>query len=296
MQVAELPEFIPLLVGTALLGSIESTSYTAGNQGLDLEARLQLARHGELRFRQSLDGDNAGLRAAAFVLSLVGLLTASPFEQVDFEGVEVEVHQTQQPRVLDLVSAVPDRTTVRPGDKVRVRVDLVAYRGPRQRKEVTLTLPGDLGPGRYSLLVGDGASTDGARLTLEPGEPETLAQVLDRLRHLHSRRELVVLGVRQAPGLSVAGEPMPDLPGSVRSLWGAAPSLGAVALRSQVVQEISLPLDGPAQGLIRIDLDVRREWGEEPGESPEEEAPGIEVAAGGGPARTGQAATRKVNR
>jgi hypothetical protein len=56
----------------------------------------------------------------------------------------------------------------------------------------------------------------------------------------------------------VAGEIMPRLPGSVRSLWGAAASGSAAALRNTVAQEQSEKMDMPVQGLVRIDLEVRR--------------------------------------
>ena len=123
---------------------------------------------------------------------------------------------------------------------------------------MTVDLPKDLPAGRYSLLVGDGASVDAARLALEPAEPVTFPQALELLRSFHSRRDLMVLGVYGGAGLSVAGEAMPRLPGSVRSLWGAAASGSAVALRSAIAQEKREAMDVPVQGLVRIDLEVRR--------------------------------------
>jgi hypothetical protein len=123
---------------------------------------------------------------------------------------------------------------------------------------MTLDLPGDLQTGTYSLLVGDGASVDAARLALEPSDPVRFQQALDLLRSFHSRRDLIVLGIYGGPGLSVAGEAMPRLPGSVRSLWGAAASGSAAALRSAIVQTKRQAMDVPIQGLVRIDLEVRR--------------------------------------
>jgi hypothetical protein len=93
---------------------------------------------------------------------------------------------------------------------------------------------------------------------MQPAEPVTFPQALDLLRSFHSRRDLLVLGFYGGPGLAVAGEPMPRLPGSVRSLWGAAASGSAVALRSAIVQEKRETMAVPVQGVIRIDLEVRR--------------------------------------
>jgi hypothetical protein len=258
MRLAELPEFMPLLVGSSVLAGLEAASYTTGSQSLDMTARLRLQRYGDLVIRQSFDGDNAGTDAAGFLLTIVSYLSQNTLEKVSLEDVEVELEQTQQPQFADLVGANASRTVVRPGDEVLVNLDLVPYRGARFRHSLTVDLPEDLPAGRYSLLVGDGASVDAARLAMEPAEPVTFPQALELLRSFHSRRDLMVLGVYGGAGLSVAGEIMPRLPGSVRSLWGAAASGSAAALRTTVAQEQSEKMDMPVQGLVRIDLEVRR--------------------------------------
>jgi hypothetical protein len=106
--------------------------------------------------------------------------------------------------------------------------------------------------------VGDGASVDAARLAIEPAAPVSIHQTLEVLRANHSRREMVVLGVYAGAGLSVGGEVMPRLPGSVRSLWSAAASGSAVALRSTIAQQVASPSPVPLSGMVRIDLEVRR--------------------------------------
>ncbi len=258
MRLADLPEFMPLLVGSTVIAGLESASYTTGSQSLDMTARLKLSRYGDLEVRQSFDGDTATTEASTFLLSVISYLSQNPLEKVSLEDIEVEIVQTQRPLMAALVGANASRTVVRPGDKVSLNLDLVAYRGERFRHSLSLDLPEDLPAGRYSLLVGDGASVDAARLAMEPAEPVTFPQALELLRSFHSRRDLMVLGVYGGPGLSVAGEIMPRLPGSVRSLWGAAASGSATALRTTVAQEKREVMDMPVQGLVRIDLEVRR--------------------------------------
>ena len=283
VRLAELPEFMPLLVGSTVLAGLDAASYSGGSQGIDMTARLKLRGHDDLVVRQSFDGDNAGTQAAVHLLTMVGYLTQNPLEQVSLESVDVEVDQTQKPRAADLVGAHADRTVVRPGERVNLSLDLVPYRGERFRHSFPLDLPQDLPNGRYSLLIGDGASVDAARMTLEPAEPVTFHQALEMMRSMHSRRDLLVLGVYAGAGLSVGGEVMPRLPGSVRSLWSAAASGSAVPLRSTIAQREVEEMDVPVSGLVRIDLEVRRRApvaggeGNPPSEGPSEE--GAETAA-----------------
>ncbi|HBL31364.1 MAG TPA: hypothetical protein DD490_31440, partial [Acidobacteria bacterium] len=256
-RIADVPLYAPMLIGSSVLSGLESASYTAGAQSVDLEIRLRLRGHGELKVRQSFDGDSAGVDVAGYVLAIAGYLTQNSFEKVSFEEVSVDVTQSPQPRAATLTAARADRAVVYPGDRVGLSLDLVAWRGERFRRSMELTLPVDLPAGRYSLIVGDGSSIDAARLAMAPAPPATFAQALDFLRSLHSRRELVVLGVHGDAGLSVAGEILPRLPASVRSLWSAAGAGAAIPLRVTVAQEHREEVDVPVDGAIRIDLEVR---------------------------------------
>jgi hypothetical protein len=258
MRLAMLPEFMPLLVGSGVVAGLEAAGHTTGSQSLDMTAHLHLRGYGDLVVRQSFDGESATGEASTFLLSIVSYLTQNTLEKVELEGVDVDLAQTDRPSFANLVGASASRTVVHPGDRVALNLDFAPYRGDHFHHTLTLDLPGDLPPGRYSLLVGDGASADAARLSLEPAEPASFPQALALLRSFHSRRDLMVLGVSGGPGLSVAGEAMPQLPGSVRSLWGAAAAGGAVGLRSAVVQEKREVMTVPVQGLMRVDLEVRR--------------------------------------
>ena len=82
------------------------------------------------------------------------------------------------------------------------------------------------------------------------------------------------------PGLAVAGTVLPNLPGSVRSIWSAAASGSATPLRLAVAQQQAMGGDVPLDGVVRIDLRVlRRE--PVPGGGPEAAAG---EAGGGEPA------------
>jgi hypothetical protein len=258
-QVADLPLLAPTLIAVAALGSLDAATHAQGDQGLDLVGRFDLGDQGELTVRQSFDGLGAAMEAAIYLLAYTSFILNNNLEQVELAGLDIELTQFDQPRTARLVEAHAAKTIVRPGDRVPVNLDLVAFRGDHFRKSIELELPTGLADGRYSLLVGDGVSVDVARLMIERSEPVTFAQALDFLRSLHSRRQLVALGVFAGAGLAVAGEVMPQLPGSVRSIWGAAASGSAVPLRLTVAHEDVAELEVPLEGLLRIDLEVQRQ-------------------------------------
>jgi hypothetical protein len=278
-RLAEVPFFTHMFVGSTVVASLESAIYTSGQQGLDVKAHFKLKKYGDLTMEQSFDGDSAVGDVAAFLLAVATYLTQNPLEQVAYESIEVDVTQSPLPRAATLVGAHAQRTVVRPGERVGINLDLAAYRGERFRRSFSLDLPEDLPAGRYVLLMGDGFSVDGARLALEPADPVSFAQALELLGSLHSRRKLVVLGVTGGPGLSVAGEVMPRLPGSVRSLWYAAASGSATALGATIAQTHEEPMPVPVTGLVRVDLEVRRRDPVSGDEEKPQEKGGAEAAA-----------------
>ncbi|HEX5758704.1 MAG TPA: hypothetical protein VF121_05880, partial [Thermoanaerobaculia bacterium] len=258
MRLADVPQYTPLLLATSALGGLEAATYIGGAQGLDLSARFRLSGGRELELRQSFAGDGAAIQGATFLLAVASYLVQNPLERIALEGVDVELGQQAEPRSAQLVGAHAERTVVRPGERLTLNVDLVPYRGAPFRRSFQLDLPEDLPAGRYSLLVGDGTSVDAARFAIEPVEPVTFAQAFELLGSLHSRRDIVALGVYGGQGLAIAGEVLPRLPASVRSLWAGTPTGGAVPLKLAVAQRHREPVDLPVEGLVRVDLEVRR--------------------------------------
>ena len=247
-----------------------------------MTARFRLHDRGELLVRQSFEGDRAATDSAAFLLGVAGYLVQNQLERVGIEEIEVELAQSDRPSSAQLVGAHAERTVVRPGDRITVNLDLVPYRGEPFRRSFALELPEDLPAGRYSLIIGDGTSADAAALAIEPADPVTFPQALELLRSLHSRREIVALGVFSGSGLAVAGEVMPRLPGSVQSLWTAAASGSAAPLKTAIAQRHVEPMGMPVEGLVRIDLEVRRREPVTAGSEAAPETPGGGVAKVGG--------------
>ncbi len=258
MRLAAVPQLVPALLAAATIGGLDAASFSNGPQGIDLDATFHLAGWGDVPVRQSFDGADAANQAAAYLVALAGYLTGNSLEKVEVTGIDAVIHQGTKPRNTELVAAHAERAVVHPGETVRLNLDFKSYQGAAFRRSVEVAVPEDFPSGRLFLVVGDGESVDGARLALEPADPVTFPQALRLLRSFHSKRDLLVLEVFHDRGLSVAGNAMPRLPGSIRSIWKAAGSGGAHPLGLAVRQVVAGTLPFPASGAVRIDLEVRR--------------------------------------
>lgn len=265
LRVADLPQLAPVLVAVSVLGALDVDPRSSGSEAIDLDARFDLGRHGPLVIRQSFDGPAAPIDMALHLFAVTGYLLQNRMDEVSIESLEVDLGWGAEPRTAEIVGAHAARTRVRPGEQLAVHVDLAAYRGAPFRRTLKLELPAALPAGRYSLLVGDGASIDGARIALERAQPESVEQALELLGSLHSRRELLALGLIGEQGVAVSGEALPRLPGSIFSLWSAAPSGSAQPLNLAIAQQLGTELEMPVSGIVRLDLEVERPqpWREE---------------------------------
>jgi hypothetical protein len=221
-----------------------------------VEANLRLAGYDPLRLERHFTGSSAAINAAIYVLSVVSFVLNNESEEVTIDRLSIDVTQSSEPLTVNLIAAHPAERSVRPGDELPLRLELRRYRGQTFHRNVSVTLPDDLPAGPYYLFVGDGGTIDGARLTMEPTEPEDFRESLDLLRSLHRPTDLVVLGVLPSPGLVIDGRTLPRLPGSVRSIWSASGPLTAKPVGLAVRAVDAQSLDFPLAGGVRVDLQV----------------------------------------
>ena len=261
LRLAEMPQFLPALAAIGCLGAWDVAAGTSGVRSVDLALRVTLAgppQRPPLALEQSFEADDAPAAAVGYLMSVLAYLVRNEFAPLAVTAIEVDVRLSSEPRAATLTFARPSRTRIAPGEALDLQIDARGWRGENLRWSERIVVPSGLPDGRYSLLVGDGASIDGARMSLAPAPPTRIEQAIEFLRSLHSTSDLVVLGVLAGPGLSTGGEVLPRLPGSMRSIWGAMGSKSATAVRNAIVQNVAHRRERPLAGLLRIDVEIRR--------------------------------------
>ncbi|MBP9143395.1 MAG: hypothetical protein KBF21_05410 [Thermoanaerobaculia bacterium] len=266
LQLAGMPQFLPALAAIGCLGSWDVATGTAGVRNVDLALRVDLGgapARPAIVLEQSFDGPGAPEEAIGFVMSVLAYVTQNDLAQLEVSGIGVDVRLQTEPRAAMLTFVRPSRTRVAPGETLDLQIDARGWRGENVRWSEQVVVPSGLPDGRYSLLVGDGASADAARLALAPAPPARIEQALAFLRSLRSSSDLVVLGVISGGGLSSGGDLLPRLPGSMRSIWGAMGAKSATVVRNAIVQNEAFRRDRPLAGLLRVDIEIRRPPGRE---------------------------------
>ncbi len=258
MDLAIIPEITPVLVAISSMGSLGAVGEATGEQSLDMSLHYRLKNHEDLVIEQSFHGPGVPNSVASYLYAYSNYLFNNRFERLEIEGIEVDLIQQTRSRSLTLVDAFADRTEVEPGETVKIFLDLIAERGDRERRTLSITVPEDLPDGPYFIMLGDGGSMSSARLEILPTAPVTMKQALRILGQFRSSRDLVVFGLMRDLGLSVEGELLTQIPGSMAAIWAKAPVGTAQPLHFVIAQEETHRYPVPLIGAARIDLQVKK--------------------------------------
>ncbi len=256
--IARTPLLQPLLVTFLTNACLTARGASTGQASVRMALTIRTDDRREVTARQALRGPDALARMALFAGTAVSFLANSPFPHPAVAGVEIALERDEEPSGAAILEAVPERTTVRPGDRLAVDVRGQRNERPVEHRTLTLTVPAGTPAGPLDLIVADGASWSDYRLRAEAVVPADFQGQLDQLGRLESSATLVGALEARERGVAVDGASQPGLPPS----WSAtlATGLGSRALTRLATAVVALERvegDLPLEGAVRLQLTVR---------------------------------------
>ena len=268
VEVVREPHLMASLVMAVLTNAID----TEGNLPEELTARVSAAFRLEGRPTIEADDTYSGPRYAGpsgpnalfgSLASVVNLLTRNPMAPVRIESIDCEVEITSGRKIAEIESVRLASKRVEPGEPLRVAVTLEPFKGERSAVEATLPLPADLAEGKYELTVCDMSGTINRRFRNAPQlrDPRDLDGLLEAIRmQTVAKRKAFYLHVPLPDrGLAVLGQALPNLPGSVRAVFGNSRQTDEPAIRSDLAATVES--DWVVEGSQSISFEVVRDAG-----------------------------------
>ena len=257
-SIAQLPILQPLLVTFLTNACLTARGASAGESSVRLALTLHTGDGRQVTVRQALRGPDAMARLSLFAGMTVSFLANSPFPHPGVAALEIVLDRDEEPRGAAILEALPERTTVRPGERLAVDVRVQRNERPVEHRAVAITVPAGAPAGPLDLVVADGASWSDYRLRAEAVVPADYQGQLEQLGRLESSTELVVALEARERGAAVDGVSQPGIPPS----WSAtlASGLGARALTrlsTAVLAAERVAGDIPLEGAVRLQLTVR---------------------------------------
>jgi hypothetical protein len=263
VQVARHRSLLANLVFTALTNSVDMEGELPEELTADLMVRIEIEGQAPLVIQDKFSGFSGGRAPSALysqVGAVVNILTNNPYKPVRITGIACETQICRGRRTADVEAVELDSDTYAPGDTVKAAVFLRPYQGARQRVPVELKLPADLPEGSYIATVCD--DLQNARLTLRDNPtlaiPQKLSQLLEALHvQTSAKRTNLVLRLPTGPtGVTVEGQALTQLPGSMVQILGSGKRTGAQTVHSALVSR--QPTEWVIQGTEVVRFTVTR--------------------------------------
>jgi hypothetical protein len=209
--------FTPLLAYVAILNTLTSYERQNGVGTYTLKGAARVKNHSDVAFEDLFTGDQPSTYAAASVVAPLNVLLRNAFEDVQFEGLNLEIEASETPRSATLERVWIDGTRAKAGSSVDLRILMRTYRGEQVTQSLPVQIPANA-RGSVSIMVADARNLsqfEARELQVQPLQTTGLPQMIRVLNSARKNNRLYVRLVTRDGGAVVKGEPLAALPSSV---------------------------------------------------------------------------------
>jgi hypothetical protein len=209
--------FTPMLAYLSIANTLSAYERQNGAASYVVRGSAVVKDHGAVAFEDLFTGDQSSAGAAAYVVAPINFLLRNAFEDVELDGLNLEIDASEEPRSATIERVWVDGARPKPGARVDLKVLLRTYRG----EEITRTLPIEIpysALGNVSVMVSDGARLsqwEARELQIQPLQTRGLPQMMRVLNNARKNNRLYVRLLGRDAGAVVKGESLSSLPPSV---------------------------------------------------------------------------------
>ncbi|AGA26010.1 SpoIVB peptidase S55 domain-containing protein [Singulisphaera acidiphila] len=245
VQIVREPNLLATLVMTVLTNAIDTEGNLPEELTAKIKATIKLKGHDPIELSDTLSGPRfTGQMGAANlfspIASIVNILVRNPMAPIRLESIDCDVDITPGRKVATIESIRLNSDRLEPGQTLKGTVTIKPFKGERETVAIELPLPADIEEGSYEATICDMSNSLRRRLRNEPSlmEPRDLNAILRAIHfQIEPQRTALYLHVPlQDRGLSVAGQALPNLPGSARAVFNTSRQSQDPPVRTDLIQ------------------------------------------------------------
>jgi len=238
-EVIESPQLTPVLVAMAAFnGIVSSPAYSEGST-LALDGSIEIKGHSSVRLEDLYAPTDApiptGFFVATSVMGAFARVYSNPYELPHLSRIQLRVTTMPERRVATIDNAWVEKSEVRPGETVAVKVQLRPYRGAPFIQEIPVTIPAQSARGNLQLVVSD-ADTLNRNVQMLAGNSSQLPGLEELINLINRERQndrLYATLFQPTPTLLVEDKEMPNVPSSAINVLDQRQNVGGGRLLSQ---------------------------------------------------------------
>ncbi len=249
----------PLLLNITVFNTITSSERALGESTISLKGEIKVKGQENVQLDRRFSSGNSAIMAAGSVATPIGSLMSSGFDDVQIDGVTLDISSSDTKYAGTLERIALDRTEVRRGEKVEIQAYVRTEAGKQFVQRIPVQIPEDATPGQLLVFVGDGSVLQEG-LAAKAFVPQDLGQLVRAINKVKKSDRLYVKLFRITPGAVIGTDELPNLPPSVvATLNSDRTSGGYTPTVLSPVYEMELPpADFVISGQQLIGIDVVR--------------------------------------
>jgi hypothetical protein len=248
VQMVREPLLLPNLIMAVLTNAIDTEGNLPDELTAKLNATIRLHGREPITVSDTFSGQRytGPMGAAALfspLASMVNILVRNSLAPIRIEAIDCDVRIEPGRKVAQIEAVRLLSDTVEPGNDLKAIVTLKPYKGIRETVELTIPIPANFPEGPTEAVFCDATNLIRRTLRNNPAllEPRDLVGLIQTIRLQTEPKRTQVFGLVQSAerGLSVKGQSLPNLPGSVRSVFASKREAPVAPIRSDLTATAS---------------------------------------------------------
>jgi len=249
----------PLLLNLTVFNTITSSERALGDSTISVKGEIKIKGQEAIQLDRRFSAANSAALAAGSIAGPVSSLLTSGFDDVQLDGITLEIGSTDAKYAGTLDRITLDRTEVRRGERIEVQAYVRTESGKQFVQRIPIQIPEDAAIGQLLVFVGDGGALQEGSPT-KAFVPKDLSQLVQTINTVKKSDRLYVKLFRITSGAVIGNSELPNLPPSVvATLNSERTSGGYTPTVLSPVYEMELPpADFVVTGQQLIAIDVVR--------------------------------------
>jgi hypothetical protein len=247
----------PLLLNITIFNTITSSERALGDSTITIKGAINVKGQEPIEVDHRFSAGNSPILAAGSVAGPISSLLGSGFDDVQIEGVTLDISSADTKYAGTLERIALSKTEARRGETIEIQAYVRTESGKQFVQRIPVQIPEDATPGQLLVFVGDGGALQegsAARAFV----PQDLGQLVKAINKVKKSDRLYVKLFRITPGAVIGTSELPNLPPSVvATLNSDRNSGGYTPTVLSAVYEMELP---PAEFVVSgqqlIGLDI----------------------------------------
>ena len=213
-EIASDPFLTPLLLNLTVFNTITSSERALGDSTITIKGAIHVRGQEPIALDNRFSAANSPVLAAGSVAAPISSLLGSGFDDVQIDGVNLDISSTDTKYTATLERIALNKTEAHRGEQVEVQVYVRTESGKQFVQRIPVQIPTDATPGQLLVFVGDGGALQegsAARAFV----PQDLGQLVRAINKVKKSDRLYVKLFRITPGAVIGTSELPNLPPSV---------------------------------------------------------------------------------